>query len=249
MFKQLLARVGIGSAQVETTLDNTSPIPGEILEGNVQIRGGEIAQDIEDIYLKVTTLYQRESGDSTVEEECVLVNHRLLERFQIQPEQEITIPFSLQLPYETPLALGKQLVYLQTGLDIQIAIDPGDRDRLDVQPHPLMQSVFQALEELGFNLHQAICQHSLHFGGTFPFVQELEFRPTGMYRNLLDELEVIFQLHSNRLEVLLEIDRRGRGLGGFLADAFDLDERYVRFSVTPADTDLAARIAAILDKS
>jgi sporulation-control protein len=248
MLKKLLARVGVGSAQVDTTLGNASLIPGELLEGEVHILGGDIVQEVDDIYLKVATTYQRAIDDSTVQEECVLVNYHLLERFQIQPKQEMSIPFSFQLPYETPLTLGNHPVYIRTGLDIKIAIDPGDCDSLEIRPHPLMQAVFQALKELGFNLHRSTCQHAHHFNGPFPFVQELEFRPTGQYRDRIDELEVIFRLHPDALEVLVEIDKRTRGLGGLLADAFDLDERYVRFDVTPSDrTEVMARLTEILD--
>jgi sporulation-control protein len=71
-----------------------------------------------------------------------------------------------------------------------------------------------------------------HFGSQYPFVQEFEFRPFGNYRGRLDELEVVFALQSNQLEVFLEIDRRARGFGGFLAEAFDMDECYFRFHVT-----------------
>ncbi len=248
MLKKFLARVGIGSAQVDTTLGNASLIPGEILEGEVHILGGDIAQEVDDIYLKVATVYQREVDGSTVQEECVLVNYHLLEQFQIQAKQETIVPFSFQLPYETPLTLGKEPVYVRTGLDIKVAIDPGDCDWLEVRPHPLMKAVFQALEELGFHLHRATCQHSHHFNDVFPFVQELEFRPTGLYRDRIDELGVIFRLHSDELEVFVEIDRRTQGLGGFFADALDLDERYVRFCVTPADRSvITARLTEILE--
>jgi sporulation-control protein len=248
MLKRLLARVGIGSAQVDTTLGNASLIPGELLEGEVHIVGGDIAQEVDDIYLKVATVYQREVDDSTIQEECVLVNYHLLERFQIQSKQEMLVPFSFQLPYETPLTLGQHPVYIRTGLDIKIAIDPGDCDSLEVRPHPLMQAVLQGLKELGFNLYRTTCQYTRHFNGSFPFVQELEFRPTGLYRDRIDELGVIFRLHPDELEVFVEIDRRTRGLGGFFADALDLDERYVQFCVTPADrSEVAARLAAILD--
>ncbi|WP_066377653.1 MULTISPECIES: sporulation protein [unclassified Anabaena] len=235
MFKNLLASVGIGAAKVDTRLFNNSVIPGEVLEGEVYILGGDVAQNIDDIYLKLATEYEREVDDSTVTEECVLVNYRLSERFTIQPNEEVMIPFSLDLPYEMPLTFGKTPVYIRTGLDIKSAINPRDRDYLEVRPHPLMQRVLQALENLGFQLNEVDCEYTHHFGGTYPFVQELEFRPTGNYRNHLDELEVIFFFKPDELEVLLEIDKRARGWKGWMEEAFDLDERYMRLVVTPSD--------------
>ncbi|AUT02222.1 sporulation protein SpoOM [Nostoc sp. CENA543] len=235
MFKNFLASVGIGAAKVDTRIFNNSVIPGQVLEGEVYIRGGDVAQDINDIYLKLATEYKREVDDSTVTEECVLVNYQLLERLTIQPREEVVVPFAIDLPYELPLTLGRTPVYIRTGLDIKSAINPRDRDYLEVHPHPLMQKVLQALENLGFQLYKVDCEYTHHFGGAYPFVQELEFRPTGNYRNHLDELEVVFRLREDRLEVLLEIDKRARGWKGWIEEAFDVDERYERLVVTQSD--------------
>lgn len=106
MFKKFLASVGIGAAKVDTRLFNDSVVPGDLLEGEVHIIGGDVAQNIDDIYLKLATEYKRETEDSTYHEECVMVNYRLLERLSIQPKEEFVVPFSLQLPYEMPLSLG-----------------------------------------------------------------------------------------------------------------------------------------------
>lgn len=233
MFKKLLASVGIGAAKVDTRLYNDVLVPGEMFSGEVYINGGDISQDIDDIYLYIATQYKREVDDSTVTQECVLVKYRLSERFSLHAREEKAIPFSLQLPYETPLTVRDQPVYLRTGLDISLAIDPKDTDYLEVRPHPLMQLVLEAIENLGFQLYKIDCEYSPHFGGQYPFVQEFEFRPSGKYRGHLDELEVIFSLSPDELDVFLEIDKRVRGFGSFLEEAFDLDERYVRFQVTP----------------
>ena len=239
VFKKLLARVGIGAAQVDTHLFQNSLIPGELLEGEVCIRGGDVIQEIDDVYLKVVTEYEREyehnDEDRTVHEECILVKHLLSERFSLQSKEEKIIPFSFQLPYETPLTMGRQPVYLRTGLDIKSAVNPRDRDEIVVQPHPLMQGVLEAVEQLGFRLQEVDCEYTPHFHRSYPFVQEFEFRPTGKYRSHLDELEVIFRLSPEQLEVLLQIDKRARGFKGWLNEAFDLNERYDRFHVTKSD--------------
>lgn len=252
VFKKILAKVGIGAAQVDTHLFQNSLIPGEIIEGEVYIRGGDVAQEIDDIYLKIATEYEREykSGDEerTVREECVLVKYLLSERFSLQAKEEKSIPFSLQLPYETPLTISRQPVYIRTGLDIKSAVNPRDRDELQVQPHPFMQGVLEAVEHLGFRLQEVDCEYAPHHG-TYPFVQEFEFRPTGKYHTHLDELEVIFRLKADKLEVLLQIDRRARGVKGWFNEAFDLDERYDRFYVTQSDLEqenIAVKIDAII---
>jgi sporulation-control protein len=231
-FKKLLAKVGIGAATVDARLFDDVLVPGELLNGEVNITGGDVEQEIDDIYLYIATQYKREVDDRTVTKECILVKYRLSERFNLRPREAKVIPFSFPLPDETPLTMRDQPVYLRTGLDISTAIDPKDTDYIQVRPHPLMQQVLNAIENLGFQLYKVDCEYNPHFGSQYPFVQEFEFRPFGNYRGRLDELEVVFSLQSNQLEVFLEIDRRARGFGGFLAEAFDMDERYFRFHVT-----------------
>jgi sporulation-control protein len=249
MFKKLLASVGIGAAKVDTRLYNDSVAPGDVIEGEVHIMGGDAVQDIEDIYLKVATQCWREVDDSNIQEEVVMVNYRLLEKLTIKPHEEAVIPFSIQLPYETPLTLGNTPVYIRTGLDIKAAVDPKDIDALEVIPHPLMERTFIALENLGFHLHQANCYFTEHFHGSYPFIQEFELRPTGEYSRSIEELEIIFRLTPHELEILMEIDKRDRGIGGFFQDALDMDERYVRFYLAESDleaTDVEAMIDDIL---
>ena len=79
-----------------------------------------------------------------------------------------------------------------------------------------------------------------------PFVQEFEFKPVGKYRKRLEELEVIFQLHPHGKEVLLELDKRVRGLVRLFAD-FDLNERYAQLALSNADLSGRDRVP-VLDR-
>lgn len=241
VFKKLLARVGVGSATVDTHLYTDRLAPGDVLEGEVHIIGGEVEQTIDEIYLYVATKYKREVGDSTSYEECKLIRHHVASGFIIRPHEEMHLPFSVQVPYETPLTIGRQKVYIRTGLDIAQAINPKDWDDLAVSSHPLMQQVFEALNSMGFQLYEAECEFRPSWNQAYPFVQEFEFAPSGEYRRWLDELEAVFHLQPNHLEVLLELDKRARGLGGLLDEALDTDERYVRFTVRPADLEVPVR--------
>lgn len=254
MFKKLLASVGIGAAQVDARLRKDSLLPGEMVEGEVHMKGGDISQDVDEIFMYVITHYERETKDRTVKEDCVLLKHRLSERFTLQPKEEKVIPFAFQLPYETPLTLGRQPVYLRTALDIKNAIDPGDSDFIEVLPHPLMAKVLDAIKEIGFQLYKVDCEYNRRLGRNYPFVQEFEFRPSGKYRSRLDELEAIFFLRERECEVLLQVDKRARGLFGALEEAFELDERYLRFRVSQADlsrstTDIARSIDTMIEQS
>ncbi|MEC2439250.1 sporulation protein, partial [Bacillus cereus] len=70
-----------------------------------------------------------------------------------------------------------------------------------------------------------------------PFAQEFEFIPvSGEYYGRLDELELLILPRAyDRLEIIMEVDRKSRGLAGLFAEALDLDEKVIRFTVTRED--------------
>ncbi|MEH7279008.1 sporulation protein SpoOM, partial [Bacillus toyonensis] len=58
----------------------------------------------------------------------------------------------------------------------------------------------------------------------------------GRYYGKLDELELLILPSSHdRLEIIMEVDRQSRGLAGLFAEALDLDEKVIRFTVTNED--------------
>ncbi|MEQ8963696.1 MAG: sporulation protein SpoOM, partial [Coleofasciculus sp. C2-GNP5-27] len=73
----------------------------------------------------------------------------------------------------------------------------------------------------------------------------------GQYQGQLDELEIVFSLQSDDwLDVFLEIDKRARGFGGFLQEAFDIDERYARVQISSDYlTSPLTDVEAILDST
>lgn len=87
---------------------------------------------------------------------------------------------------------------------------------------------------------------------TLPFVMQYEYRPGGDFSHL-DEIEVMFFPGENETRVHLEIDKKTKGLGGFFADAFDLDESKTSFTITKEKAanmdELADSIAAILHQA
>lgn len=224
-FKHMLAGFGIGAVQVNTRLQNFTLAPGETLHGVVEICGGNVAQGITDLAVAIEMQYKREVNDATIWETYRLTHQRLSDPLVVQPGEFRTFPFALILPPTTPLSVGHAQVQLRTKLAVPNAVDPGDTDAIFVQPHPLMQQVFDALETLGFRLYRAECVHSRRPHHGVPFVQEFEFRPVSVYRQDVEEIELRFHLHPNGLHVMLEVDKRERGLRGLLADAYDLNER------------------------
>lgn len=230
--RRALASIGVGAAQVDTVLDADRVRPGDLLSGTVSVRGGSQPQKIEHINLSLMTRYLRRSGDDEHLHDHALSDVRVQEGFEIAAGETRELPFSLSVPWETPLSVGKSSVWVKTGLAVAMAIDPSDRDALRVEPTAGMQAVLDAVEHLGFYLYGADNEYSQHARGRLPFVQELEFRPGGRYSNRLKELELVLNPGPDGVEVLLEVDLRARGLMGMLMEELDYNERFahVRFS-------------------
>lgn len=237
MFKKILSSIGIGSAKVDTQLSKTVYTAGETMEGVIVIEGGKTEQQIDEIYLSLMSTYIREVDDNKVNETALLEKYKLVDSLIVSPNEVKRIPFHIPLPFDVPITKGKTKVWIQTGLDIKMAIDPQDRDYIEVQPHPLVESFLQTVNSLGFSLREVKCEEaSRALRRKYPFVQEFEFKPTsGLFKGRLDELEVIFFTSEHQVEVILEIDRKALGLRGFLAEALERDETLVRFTFNSHD--------------
>jgi len=238
LFNKVFASVGIGAAEVDTKLEKDTYMPGETVQGVVVIKGGKIDQQIDEIYLALNTTYLRESDDRKYSVTATIDRFRLTTPFTIQAKEKKDIPFSFQLPYDTPLSIGRSKVWVTTGLDIKGAVDPSDKDYLKVMPNSLMSAVFNSVEQLGFRIREAECEEApRRLRGRLPFVQEFEFVPTsGLFRGRLDELEVVFFPAGNgTLDIMFQVDRRARGLSGLFSEALGTDETNVRLTITNED--------------
>ncbi|MEH7093329.1 sporulation protein [Neobacillus vireti] len=237
-FNKVFASVGIGAAEVDTKLEKDTYMPGETVQGVVVIKGGKIDQQIDEIYLALNTTYLRESDDRKYSVTATIDRFRLTTPFTIRAKEKKDIPFSFQLPYDTPLSIGRSKVWVTTGLDIKGAVDPSDKDYIKVIPNPLMSAVFHSVEQMGFSIREADCEEApRRLRGRLPFVQEFEFIPTsGRFRGRLDELEVVFFPAGNgTLDIMFQVDRRARGLSGLFSEALGTDETNVRLTVTNGD--------------
>ncbi|WP_449536587.1 sporulation protein [Ferdinandcohnia sp. Marseille-Q9671] len=252
LFNKILSSIGVGSARVDTKLTTDQLRVGEKVSGVVEIVGGSTEQQIDEIYLSLMTTYLKESNDRKFNQQATIEKIKIVERFTIGSNEKREIPFSFVLPLDTPATLGKTKVWIQTGLDIKNAIDPTDKDYLSVSPSPLMAGVLNAVYDLGFSLRKVDCEAAPYrLRKRLPFIQEFEFVPTsGAYRGKLDEVEVMFFPQSpDQLEVLMQVDRRARGLGSFLAEALEMDESYVRFTVNTSDLpNLKSQINSLISR-
>ncbi len=238
LFNKVLASVGIGAAKVDTKLYNSQVMVGEQLTGIVEIRGGNVGQEIDDIYVSLKTTYVKESDDKKHTQQGVIGKYRISEKFMIAPNEVKEFPLSITVPIDTPITGGKTKIWIETGLDIKNSVDPSDKDFIDIRPSKLTQEVLNVVQDLGFRLREVECEAApSRLRGRLPFVQEFEFVPSGgSFRGKLDELELVFsQQQANTLDIMIQIDRRARGLGSFLAEKLSMDETNLRLTVTTED--------------
>lgn len=237
-FNKVFASVGIGSAAVDTKLEKDTYMPGETVTGVVEIKGGKVEQQIDEIFLTLNTTYLRESDDRKYTVTAAIDQFQLTTPFLIKANEQKEIPFSFQIPYDTPLSIGNSKIWVTTGLDIKGGLDSSDKDYLNVVPNPLMSAVLNNIDTLGFRLREADCEEApRRLRVRLPFVQEFEFVPTtGEFRGRIDELEVVFFPSANgMLDIMFQVDRRARGLAGLFSESIGTDETNVRLKVTNAD--------------
>ncbi len=238
MFNKVFASIGIGAASVDTKLEKSNFQAGETVNGIVEVTGGNVGQKIDSIYLTLFTTYIRESDDKKYTDYAPIQKVRISEPFSIKEKEVKQLPFSFQIPLETPVTYGNTRVWIATGLDIKNAMDPKDKDYIEIAPAELPDKVLKTIQDLGFRIRKVDCEQApRRYRGKYPFVQEFEFVPTNStYKRNLDELEVVFFNQSETsVDLLIEVDRRARGLGGFLAEALEMDESMVRVTLTKSD--------------
>ena len=228
--KKVLASIGVGNANVDTVLSSTTVTPGEAIDAEVHIDGGSAEQEVGAIEFELETQYATEEGY----EEADIDRFTLTEDLTIEPDQEETRSVQIDVPYGTPVTLGNVDVWVETELDIDWAVDPEDRDYVDVEPTSRLQAAFDAMDELGFSFRSAECEADPYgrYGSGQHFVQEFEFTPqAGPFRGDLDEVELVARESADELTLFVEIDRRG----GLLSELAETDESKTTLTVRDAD--------------
>lgn len=243
--KKVLASIGIGNATVDTVLESTSVSPGETVGARIEVEGGDAEQEVGAVRLELETRYLTEDDGYR---DADIRTYTLSEGFTVEPGEERTIETELAVPYETPLTLGGTDVWVETELDISLAVDPEDRDPLEVRPTPRMRAAFDAMESLGFTLREvevAADPYDHYFSGS-RFVQEFEYRASsGPFVGDLDEVELLPRDGPDGLDLFVEVDRRG----GLFSEAAGTDESHARLTVTSDDAgDVERRLRDVIER-
>lgn len=219
MFKKVLASIGIGAAKVDAVVLQEHQQPGGELQVNVVMNGGDVDQEINGLDLALMTRIKQEVDDATVYKNHCLQSWKVNEAFVLQAGEERTVSLNLPLHDETPLtALNcpqqQSRVWLQTGLDIDLALDPSDEDALRIIPTVAMERFMIAIERCGLRMVKADVEAGNLKGNGFQSTagcyQELEYKPTSMLTSL-QEVEVSFVKQAGITHALIEVDRHFRG--------------------------------------
>lgn len=207
IFNKALASLGVGAARVDTRLDSPQYQPGDLVRGEVVVRGGEIGQKVDDIYMYLLIHYLK--NDKSVPH--ILEEFHLSESFEIEAKEYKIIPFQFRIPLKTPMSCGRFPIYLKTGLDIKMAKDPTDLDRIEVFPHPTVERVLGEIESSGFIMYRLFNEY-LPGSKSLPFIQIFQFRPAERYHGYLDELNLFFDVDEGEVRMEVEISRGTRTL-------------------------------------
>ena len=231
----LLNRIGIGSAEIDTILETETVQPGEGIPAHIEIEGGSDDQEVDEIDLAIMTEYEIESDDGSSYSTAKITETELTDGFTIEAGEERTIDAgSIQVPESTPPTVGKTEVWVYTGLDIDLSVDPKDKDYLNVQPGPYMEALLEAVENLGFRRNSVDNVKARSFGPG-AFAQEFEYKPhSGPYSGRLDEIELFPARRGEQLDVVVEVDKRGGSI-------FGTDESHHRITVETTDTEAIER--------
>jgi sporulation-control protein len=218
---------GAGGPSVDTVLERNDCRPGEVVRGEVRLRGGDRTVTIERVELGLVTRVEFEGGDHEQAGGVDFARLPLSGRFELAEHADQAIPFQFPVPWEAPVtalfgqALRGMAVGLRTEVAVAKAIDAGDLDPVAIHPLPAQELFLDAVARLGFTFRNADVEYG-HLRGVpqqMPFYQEIEFFPAPQYSGRLNELEVTFVAGPHAVDVVLEVDKRG-GLFSGGADTF-----------------------------
>lgn len=229
VFKKLLGALGVGGPSVDTVLQPAPALPGGSLSGEVRLRGGGSEVTVEQITLLLVARVEAEGQDQEHESTVVLERFTVGGGFRLAAEAEHTVPFTVTLPWETPVTelhgqpLGPVLG-IRTELEVAGARDKGDLDALAVAPLPAQEAILEAFGQLGYGFKSADLElgHIRGTGQQLPCYQEIEIVPPAEHAHTVNEIEVTFLASPGGLEVVIEADKRA----GLFSESHDTVHRF-----------------------
>ncbi|MET3574871.1 sporulation protein [Bhargavaea ullalensis] len=131
MLKSFLSKIGIGSLQVDTVVDNQVLEEGEILNGTIYIDGGEADQMIDHITLEVfvrTHNYSPDSDFDTIDKPITRQSIELVG--DVRSKETRMIPFEIVPDERWQIDPEKSSLMLKTTVHIPGGADAYDEDQI-----------------------------------------------------------------------------------------------------------------------
>jgi sporulation-control protein len=202
MFKKVLSRLGVGSADVNLVLQHHQVRLGETIQGELFIEGGTVEQQINklDVELRLSVNVNNQTHTQTVATIPVSPS------FVIQPGEKKVLPFSYELPMTLPVTRSGVSYTFVTRLDIAGGVDTLDHDSLEVLPPLPLEKIFYAFNKLGFREKATSGKLTKHG-------QEFAFFPTEQLKEAVQEVEVLAFIEENGVRLNLEVDMYAEVLG------------------------------------
>ncbi|GAB3802059.1 sporulation protein [Micromonospora zhanjiangensis] len=246
VFRRMLWAMGADGPAVATTVDDATCRPGGRLAGRVRMVGGDHPVDISYLAVGLLTRVAVVTGDSEYDATEEFHRERVAGPLRLAAGERREFAFGLAVPHQTPLTrirdrpLPGVTLGLRTELAVARAVDESELEPVTVLPTPEQEQILAALWRLGFRFAGATVERGHLYGvrQEVPFHQEFEFVPPDRYGPGVHRLDLTFVAGPERLELLLEIDRRGGVLTGG-RDGFD---RLTVDRATAAGIDWSARL-------
>ncbi len=242
MFKKILAGLGIDGSKVNFEIDNDSVEVGGVVSGKVYVSGGSIDQVIAEISIALEVFSKYKAGDEIRHVHQEIASGVVASQLEVKANSpEISIPIEFMLPYNIPISTPYTKYQFKTNLDIPNAVDAKDIDQITIRPNHHVQCLLDAIGLLGFRSKA----QSGSYNGKF---QKFEYVPTKLLKGKLDELEVYFEAQEDRINIMLQIDKKAKGFFASAIDDLDLDERNVNFCLSKEQLGSREQTADILAK-
>ncbi|HEY8342483.1 MAG TPA: sporulation protein [Calditerricola sp.] len=165
MWKNLLARLGVGGATVDLQLDRDAYRVGEEVTGKIVISGGTVAQPVNDLTVSLVMQVRLHDRHVTQTVHRIPVLHGVT--VPPKPHRE-EVPFTFVLPANLAISSPSVRYGFRTQLDVDFAVDPKDFDPIAVLPDRPTERLFRAIEQLGF-------RRKAEWGKLTPYGQEFEY--------------------------------------------------------------------------
>lgn len=131
-----MSSIGFGNVTVDTKLEKKQYRQGEEITGIVEVRGGEVEQDIEGIVLTLIVKYEQDKEDSDFSYHEREIQEIILNKVQHIDSREISSQtFTMQLTKDHPVTTEKMETILRTKLIVPQAVDPEEEDQVVIISH------------------------------------------------------------------------------------------------------------------